>query len=174
MQELFNYLIVESYYGNTDQGNIRYWKSKDGKWRWMLYDLDWSMWSTNLSFNYTVLNNKSPAVTNLSSLYTIGRRLYRNSEFKDMYLKTFAYHLENTWNPKRMNSIVDKLSKEIETEMPYHINKWKKEYSSMSSWRNNITRFKKQLTNRYNYVTKNIKNEFGLSTEEYKKYFSSL
>ncbi|MBQ9854273.1 MAG: lamin tail domain-containing protein [Bacilli bacterium] len=174
MQELCNYLIVESYYGNTDQGNIRYWKSKDGKWRWMLYDLDWSLWNTNLSFNYTVLNTKSPAVTNLSSLYTIGRRLYRNSEFKDMYLKTFAYHLENTWNPKRMNSIVDKLSKEIETEMPYHINKWNKEYSSMNSWRNNITRFKKQLTNRYNYVTKNIKNEFGLSTEEYKKYFSSL
>lgn len=174
MQELCNYLIVQSYYGNTDQGNIRYWKSSNGKWRWMLYDLDWSMWSSNLSFSYPVLNTKSPAVTNLYSLYSIGRKLYRNSEFKDLYLKTLSYHLENTWNPKRMKGIVDELSKEIESEMPYHIKRWNKDYSSMNAWNNNLSRFKKQLTNRYNYVLKNIKNELRLTNEEYKKYFGTL
>jgi len=174
IQELCNYLIVESYYGNTDQGNIRYWKSTEGKWRFMLYDLDWSLWNTNLSMNYPVLNTKSPAVTNLYSVYDITRRLYKNSEFKDLYLSTLAYHLEHTFNPTRMKSIVDELANEIVTEMPYHIKRWPNLYSSMNNWEKNVNNFKKKLTNRYNYVIENIKTEFKLTNHEYQKYFGSL
>lgn len=171
VQELCNYLIVESYYGNTDQGNIRYWKSYDGKWRFMLYDLDWSLWNTNLSMNYTVLNTHIPPVTYVYSVYEISRKLYQNNEFKDMYLKTFAYHLENTFKPERMHKIVDELAKEIETEMPYHIQRWPGMHSNINAWNNNVQNFKTKLTNRYNYVTKNIKREFNLNDSEYQKYF---
>jgi len=174
IQEFVNYLIVESYYGNTDQGNIRYWKSTSGKWRFMLYDLDWSLWNTSLSMNYTVLNTKSPAVTNVYSVYDIARRLYKNREFKDLYLSTLAYHLKNTFNPGRMNEIVDELANEIANEMPYHIKRWPNSYSSINNWNNNIKNFKKKLTNRYNYVIKNIKTEFNLTNKEYEKYFGSL
>ena len=174
VQELCNYLIVESYYGNTDQGNIRYWKSTDGKWRFMLYDLDWSLWNTSLSMNYMVFNTKSPSVTYVYSVYEIARKLYNNSEFKDMYLKTLSYHLENTFKPTRMHEIIDELSKEIETEMPYHIERWPNMHSSMNSWNKNLKSFKDKLTNRYNYVKKNIKKEFNLTDSEYKKYFGNL
>jgi len=174
MQELCNYLIVESYYGNTDLGNIRYWKSENGKWRWMLYDLDWSLWNTNISFSYPVFNTKIPAATYLSSTYTISRNLYKNKEFKDLYLKTFAYHLKNTFNPSRMNQIIDKLSNEIKNEMPYHIERWNSMYPSMTSWNNNLTSFKNKFKNRYNYVSNNIKSEFNLSESEYKKYFGDI
>lgn len=173
VQELCNYLIVESYYGNTDQGNIRYWKSTNGKWRFMLYDLDWSLWNTSLSMNYMVFNTRSPSVTYVYSVYEIARKLYQNSEFKDMYLKTLAYHLENTFKPKRMHEIVDKLAKEIETEMPYHIERWPNMHSSMNSWNKNIKSFKDKLTNRYNFVKKNVKKEFNLTNSEYQKYFGS-
>lgn len=174
IQEFINYLIVESYYGNTDQGNIRYWKSTEGKWRFMLYDLDWSLWNTNLSINYPVLNTKSPAVTNLYSVYDIARRLYKNKEFKALYLSTFAYHLEHTFKPSRMNAIVDELANEIRTEMPYHIKRWPNLYPSMNNWEKNVKNFKQKLTNRYNYVKKNIKSEFRLTNQEYQKYFGSL
>lgn len=174
VQEFCNYLIVESYYANTDQGNIRYWKSYDGKWRFMLYDLDWSLWNTSVSMNYTVFNTKSPAVTYVSSVYDIARRLYKNSEFKDLYLKTLAYHLEHTFKPERMHGIIDELSKEIESEMPYHIERWPTMHSSMNNWYKNIDKFKSKLTNRYNYVIKNVKREFNLTDSEYQKYFGSL
>ena len=177
MQELVNYLITEAYYGNTDLGNIAYWKANDGKWRWMLYDLDWSMWNSNLNMSYPVINTRIPAVTYLYSLFEISRKLYRNSEFKDLYLKTLSYHLKNTFTPERMNSIVDELSKEIENEMPYHIEKWGNSYSNLSSmnrWKNNLSNFKTMIENRYNYAVKNVKNEFHLSEEEYQKYFKDV
>lgn len=173
VQEFINYLIVETYYGNTDQGNIRYWKSTNGKWRFMLYDLDWSLWNTKVAMNYTVFNKKPVPVTYVSTVYEISRKLYQNSEFKDLYLKTLAYHLENTFKPERMHKITDELAKEIEKEMPYHIKRWPNMHSSMDSWKNNLNRFKTALTNRYNYVKNNVKNEFNLTNSEYQKYFGS-
>lgn len=175
MQELVNYLIVESYYGNTDLGNIAYWKSSEGKWRWMLYDLDWSMWSSTIKMSYPVIGYNVPAATYLYSVINMSRRLYRNSEFRDLYLSTLAYHLKNTFNPDRMNQIVDELAKEIEYEMPYHIERWGNQYSnlnSMNRWQNNINSFKQMITSRYNRVISTVKSDFNLSDWEYEKYFN--
>ena len=175
VEELCNYWIAESYYGNTDLGNIKYWREKDGKWRFMLYDLDWSMWNSNINMSYPVINTNIPAVTYVYSTINITRRLYRNKEFKDLYLSSLAYHLKNTFNPERMNKIVDELAKEIEPEMPNHIKKWGSlGPSNMNVWHNNLNNFKQMIKNRYNYVVKNVKREFNLSNDEYNKYFGEL
>ena len=122
--------------------------------------------------NYTVLNRNIVPVTYVYSVYEIARKLYQNSEFKDLYLKTLAHHLENTFKPERMHKIVDELAKEIETEMPYHIKRWPGMHSgNINTWKNSVKSFKNKLTNRYNYVVKNVKSEFNLTSAEYKKYF---
>ena len=178
IQELINYVIVQTYYGNTDLGNIRYWKSKEnGKWRWMLYDLDWSMWNSDLELGYPVIGGRVPAVTYLNSLFTITRNLYKNQEFKDLYLTTFSYHLKNTFKPDRMNKIVDELVSEIESEMPYHIKRWGSEYNSLNSmdkWKKNLSSFKTMINSRYNKVLKRLKTDFNLNDQEYNKYFGDV
>lgn len=178
IQELINYTIAQSYYGNTDLGNIRYWKQKDnGKFRWMLYDLDWSMWTDNRSISYPVTNGNIPAATYLYSFFTITRNLYKNAEFKDLYLNTLAYHLKNTFTPDRMNNIVDELASEVRDEMPYHIDRWKSsgsELTSMDKWENNINSFKDMITRRYKNIVGRLKSDFNLSEEEYKKYFGDV
>ncbi|MBP5684733.1 MAG: CotH kinase family protein [Bacilli bacterium] len=178
VEELANYWIVQTFYGNSDLGNIRYWKAKDGKWRWMLYDLDWSLWKSsvlNMGFSTRVM--PSQAATSLSSSLLIVRSLYKNSEFKDMYLTKVAYYLKNTFKPEHMNEVIDRLVKEIENEMPYHIERWGSSYPSMNSmtkWKNNIASFKTAIKNRYDYVINNLKSYFQLSDSEYKKYFGDL
>ncbi len=178
VQELINYWIVESFFGNTDLGNIRYWKAKEnGKWRWMLYDMDWSLWNMGLDMGYPIKSGRIPAATYLSSSINIVRKLYKNSEFKDLYLKSVAKYLKTTFKPDRMKKIVDELAKEIENEMPYHINKWGSKYSnlySVSRWKQNLSSFKSTLTTRYNRVTSNLRSYFNLSNSEYNKYFGDL
>ena len=177
VEELINYWIVESFFGNTDLGNIRYWKSDNGKWRWMLYDMDWSLWNLNLDMGYPIKNGRVPAATYLSSSINIVRKLYQNSEFKDLYLTSVAKYLKTTFKPDRMKKIVDELSSEIENEMPYHIKKWGSSYSrlsSMSLWKNNLKNFKNTLETRYNRVISNLRIYFNLSNSEYQKYFGDL
>ena len=140
----------------------------------MLYDLDWSMWNSDKEIGYPVISGRVPAATYLYSLFTITRSLYKNSEFKDLYLSTFAYHLKNTFKPERMNKIVDELAGEIENEMPYHIRRWGSEYvylNSMDRWKSNLNSFKAMITARYNNVLKRLKSDFRLTDQEYNKYW---
>lgn len=178
MQELCNYFVAETFYANTDVGNIRYWKSTNGKWRFMLYDLDWSFYFSSVRMSYPFINGSySPVVTYDRQVMTITKNLYKNKEFKDLYLKTLAYHLKNTFKPERMNKIIDELAKEIESEMPYHIKKWGNLYptlSSMNRWQNNLNSFKKSIDKRYKTVLKNLKSDFKLNNSEYDKYFGDL
>jgi len=122
----------------------------------------------------SVLYTDIPAVTYLSSSFAISRRLYRNSEFRDMYLKTLAYHMKNTFNPTRMNKIVDELANEIKSEMPYHIQRWNSMYPSMTTWENNVDNFKRKLSNRYYNVLGRNRSDFNLSYSEYNKYFGDI
>ena len=177
IEELVNYWIVESYYGNSDLGNIRYWKENGGKWRWMLYDLDWSLWNSNIDFSYPTKFISSPSPTSLGSSLVIVRNLYKNWEFRDLYLKSLAYHLKNTFKPERMNKIIDELADEIKNEMVYHIERWGGSYANLRSigaWGNNLAKFKSSLENRYNKVLSKLRTSLSLSWDEYNKYFGDL
>ena len=177
IEELINYWIVESYYGNTDLGNIRYWKENGGKWRWMLYDLDWSLWNSNTDFAYPVKFGGNPSPTALGSSLAIIRNLYKNWEFRDLYLKSLAYHLKNTFKPERMNKIVDELADEIKNEMNYHIDRWGGSYPnlrSISAWENNLNKFKSSIESRYSKVLSKLRSSLSLSYDEYNTYFGDL
>ncbi len=177
IQELINYWIVQSYYRNGDLGNVKYYKTTDGKWRFMLFDLDWSLYYTGGAMGFPVTNAKVTSATKNMNVINLSRRLYRNSEYKDLYLKTLAYHLENTFKPERVNKIIDEMVAEVEKEMPRHIARWKgttSDLGSMERWKSNINRLKEKLADRYDYVTHNLIEEFNLTQEEYKKYFGGL
>ena len=177
IQELINYWIVESFYGNTDLGNIRYFKSNNGKWRFMLYDLDWSLWNMNLDISYPTRYGSVPAATYLSSSINMVRKLYQNSEFKKQYLTSLGKYLKTTFKPERVNEIIDELVSEIKDEMPRHINRWKGSYpnlNSMDAWMRNINNFKNTYRKRYESVLRNLKSNFKLSNSEYEEYFGGL
>ena len=184
IDEVINYWIVQTYYRNTDTGNIRYWKEHNGgKWRIMLFDQDWSMYPSTYKtpdLFYPFLPNGHGTGNYFSTLMTY--KLYQNETFKDKYLTTFAYHLKNTFNPDRMLSILDNMIKEVESEMPYHIDRWYNEYKTsnmnpiknMDMWYNNLDKFKTVIKERYSIVLNSIQKEFNLTNSEYEKYFGDL
>ena len=174
MQEVINYWIVQSFYGNTDLGNIKYWKDAKGKWRFMLYDIDWSLYYPAKPFNYPIANVKVPAATYSSMTIEMMRSLYRNAEFRALYLSSFGKYLNSTFKPDRFNKIVDELVKEIESEVPYHTARWSGTNSSLgsvASWKSHISTFKSKYKARYNFVKSSIRSNFSMSDAEYRKYF---
>lgn len=183
MQELANYWVARTYYAETDTGNIRAWKNNNGKWRWVLYDQDWSLYPT--LYRYVDLfypfEPYGHGIGNYFST-TITYRLWQNWNFRDLYLKTFSYHMKNTFNPDRMINILDEMTKEVESEMPYHIDRWYYDYvsagkvpiKSMDNWYANLDKLKSMIRERYDLVKRNLKSEFRLSDYEYNLYFGDL
>lgn len=180
LQELANYWVVETYYDQFDPINIKFYKTKEGKWRWILFDLDQSFFE----YSYTRIKWKLPfePYAHGNNYYlntTLMNRLIKNPKFRELYIKTWSEHLKTTFKPDRLNKILDKMVNEIKSEMPYHIKRWVNESSgtgmytlySVSGWNYNISYFKKQLKERYNIALNTIKGGLGLTDAEYKKYF---
>ena len=174
VQEVVNYWIMQSFYGNTDLGNIKYWKAANGKWRFMLYDIDWSLLYPTRAYNYPVANVKVPAATYYSPTIEIVRILYKNPEFRALYLSSFGKYLKTTLQPARFNKIVDDMVAEIESEVPYHTQRWNGTNSSLgsvASWKSHVAQFKSKYNARYNYVKSSIRTNFSMSDAEYRQYF---
>ena len=182
LQELANYWVIETYYGQHDPINIKFYKPKDGKWRWILFDLDQSFlsWSnTSINWNLPFYPYAHGNVYYLNT--TLMNRLIKNPKFRELYIKTWAEHLKTTFEPNRMIKILDKMVNEIKNEMPYHIKRWYNEsirvssntLDSVSEWNSNIAYFKSLIKERNKIALRTIKGGLGLTNEEYQKYFKT-
>lgn len=180
LQELMNYWVVETYYGQTDPANIKFYKGEGGKWRWILYDLDQTF--TTASIRWELPFSSVVPGHGYTTNPTLMQNLIKNPKIRTMYIETFAYHLKNTFEPDRMIGILDSMTKNIESEMPYHISRWYQEsiktsqYTilSMDHWRSNLSSLKTMIKLRYQNAKATVKTGLGLTNEEYNKYFKDL
>jgi hypothetical protein len=127
VDEFMNYFIAELYFRNHDwlHRNTKYWRERnpEGRWRWMLFDLDWG-------FSGEINEGPEQYTTNsLQWAFDTGgsvllESLLENLDFRNEFVQRFASHLNITFGPDRVIQIIDKLKLSIEPEMPAHISKW--------------------------------------------------
>ena len=126
-----DYQIAQIYFSNLDWpgNNIKYWrpKSKDGKWRWMFFDVDagFGLWS-NYDYNSIELATaeNSQAWNNPPWSTFLLRNLLKNNEFADQFLQKFTAHLNFTFDSDIVIETLDKFITNIEGEFPKHIDRW--------------------------------------------------
>jgi hypothetical protein len=162
INEFINYCIVESFGGNSSIGhNIKYWKKQtdDGKWRWILFDLDRGFrYSTNEVFGYIEGSN---------SVKNIFNNLIKNDHFKIALTSKYYTQLNTTFQSDRMNSIIDEMKTTIEPEVSRHFQKWPKNQFnqdvSISTWNNFINKMYQFSDERESIVKQELKSKFNLS-----------
>ncbi|MDR1372808.1 MAG: CotH kinase family protein [Dysgonamonadaceae bacterium] len=121
IESYIDYFISEMYYANYDWivNNYKIWKPlfEDGLWRFILYDTDYGfglMGNYDMDMVMWVFNHNE----NYMSIPM--RQLIKNSTFLQKFIDRFCIHLSTTFNPVRVNRILDSLSKKIAPEMVYH------------------------------------------------------
>ena len=127
--DVYNYMdwiIAEVYFVNSDDGNRKFYrvKSDDGKWRWLLYDMDWAMWvepdgtRQRYTWNYIeeVIRPTGSGAGNTFSTSII-RGLLENEEWRREFLERYAYHLENTFSPDVAVPYLEELKNNIASEV---------------------------------------------------------
>ncbi len=135
VDELINYWICESFFNNTDTGNIKYYKVKsDGKWRWVMFDMDWALHPSTYQWNM-IEEIVNPAGHGIGKMFdtTLMCGLMQNDTFRDKFIRQYLHHLDTTFNTERMLAIFDELVAEIAPEMEMHIAKWAQP-SSVMNW----------------------------------------
>ncbi len=174
IDEYINYQIAEIYSANGDWpgANSKLWRPKtvDGKWRWMLYDLDFGFGGNSIGQYYT---NSLEAVTSTSGedwpnppwSTLLFRKMLENNDFKNEFIQRFAIHINTTFNESKVLNIIDSLKTIISSEIPRHKERWAKSIS-FGTWEGNVEIMREFARKRPEYIQQHIINKFNLSGME--------
>ncbi|MBO4383902.1 MAG: CotH kinase family protein [Clostridia bacterium] len=163
---LMDWYICRSFMADTDLANVRFYMSPEeeggGRWHWCYYDLDWAFWSNS--------ENPIGSVARNDGHHDIILALLKNRDFRDMFLKRYAYIIENVLNEERILARIDELAAIMEPELAadrarfgLSVSLW---YDYVNVLRNFIRGGKRTTT-----VLAGLKRYFGLSDAEMTQYF---
>jgi len=150
------YSLTQIYLGNFDWpgNNIRFWRMRtpetasdaphghDGRWRWLLYDVDLATGSRGWGFGHNTLRHAT-ATTNLTSYNPLWstellRLLLRSETYRRDFINAMADLLNEDFSEQQVGARVGELKREIEGEMPEQIRRWRGFNDSMARWENNM------------------------------------
>ena len=172
IEEWTNYWITQSYLANTDTGNIRFYCSKDGegKWRWILFDLDWALFRSTYRWNMIeeFINPAGHGVgNNFSTVIAVG--LFKNQAYKTYFIEKYAEYMHTVFTVERMQTILAEMVDEIDEEMVRHCARWKA--MSYNTWKKSITKLETIIDERWDYSKGDLKETFKLSDAYMKELF---
>lgn len=168
VDNFIDYQIAVIYAANTDNGNIKFWRERSpgSKWRWILFDFDMAFRRVDHDTVSHVFNPEGTGAGRMFST-TIQMGLLRNDEFRDKFLRRFAYHLNNTFQTEHVISVIDTLASGIEPEIQRNFKKWTGSYSL---WKDCVKKLKDFVKDRPYYVKMHIQQYFGLTDDQMREY----
>lgn len=173
IDEYLDYNILQIYGANGDWpgSNMKLWRERkpSGKWRWMLYDTDFTfggnaqgMAETNTLAQATATNG--PAWPNPPWSTLMLRSLLSNTEFKNEFVQRFAAHMNTTFETNYVLAVIDSMAKDIASEIPRHKARWAKSISFGTGWQNQIDMMRNFAINRPQNMRAHIYAKFGITT----------
>jgi len=170
MDNYIDYLIVQSYFGNTDHGNIKYWRDQDGgEWRWILYDMDWALFKGTHIWNNLrlIFNPEGMGAFNWIDT-TLQVNLMENETFREEFIRRYALYTRTLFSPERLLPIYDAMVAEIESEMPRQKERWP---SYWGSWDLHVEFVRDIIMEKPELEKQHLQSFFGLSDEEMQELF---
>ncbi len=171
IDELICYWMCESFFTNTDTGNIKFWRenTETGKWRWIFFDVDWALFRSTYTYNY-IENYLNPNGHGVGDAFntTIMCGLIKNKQFRTRLLEIHSQHLKTTFDTDRMLEIFDSLIAEIETEMPYFLERW--DLGSEEKWRKNVEALRTIISEKKDIFVEDMIESFNMTQQEIDMY----
>jgi hypothetical protein len=153
--------VIQIYGDNQDWpgNNNKFWKSDGGKWRWILYDLDfsfageWWAWDVNNHFLrntlHFVLSGNQTNWANAPWATFMLRNLIQNTEFRNKFVNRYADEMNSRFLPTDVVQHFNDIYEVILDEIPDHMERWNSN------------------DNPYNYVE--LMNNFAVNRPEHAK-----
>tara|TARA_R100001143_G_scaffold63267_1_gene69259 strand:- start:20180 stop:23431 length:3252 start_codon:yes stop_codon:yes gene_type:complete len=174
-----DYFSAQIFFANTDwpHSNIDFWrlrtsynpeapKGHDGRWRWMFYDLDYTLGLVQ-DPDYDMLGWVTQEFGKDGQDWPnqVFRNLLENESFRIDFINRMADHLNTAFLPDRMVRIITEMKEVIEPEMHDFGNRWRYP-QSVDIWNNTINKLIDWSQQRYVNHWQNILDHFNISSTE--------
>ncbi|MBQ9982036.1 MAG: CotH kinase family protein [Oscillospiraceae bacterium] len=188
MQSFIDYYCTEIFIANQDwmnnNNNYRIWRSRtvtdapyeDGKWRWMMYDTEFSLslYAKEGSGTYTedslrLAMHGSKDTNAVKDHAVLFNKLLRNDDFKKRFVTTFSDLMNENLSQENMLSVLEKFEKMYSPVMEDHIYRtgpgWVVQWSKpvTSNFSKEIIKIKDFIQQRERYIYQFISNDLSLS-----------
>lgn len=165
IDEFIAYLVPEIFSGNWDfpENNVKFFRHVDnGKFRWILYDLE-NGWSSSANvFNdgaHGLLGtNNTGSMAQYSHTAVLFQKLIKNESFKNRLIDYFSLCMGTLYQQERIANTVDSIAALIRPEIPYE----QQNIGYCWGFENAVSGFKTTMNGRPYTVMNQIKNLFGL------------
>lgn len=167
VENFIHYNVVETCFGNYDwpANNRKFWRSVelDGRWRWMLCDLDISLGHTDgVSYNNLAVALSETPTTPFNPPWSTAmlRGLMANDGFRAEFINTYAGLVNSALSADSMLVRFDAMQSGIEDEVDDHYDRWG---SSSTQWTIHCIVIGQYLQTRPIQVRQHVIDEFGLA-----------
>ncbi|MBD3583780.1 CotH kinase family protein [Flavobacterium selenitireducens] len=174
--------IANIYAANTDwpHNNIEFYRKRtssyepdapygqDGRWRWVLKDMDWGFNGNGVEMSgHNTLafatSTGGDVISNPEWSTLIMRKLLENNSYKNYFINRFADLINTTYQPPRLIGIVDEMKAAIAPEIERHGQRWAS--ISPASWESNIDQIKFFANQRPANQRAHITQKFGIEEQ---------
>lgn len=179
----FDYMAISMFFGNSDPGNIRFYKlhGEGQKWKWIIYDMDYGMFNSGYDSPKSYLKEGGAGDQHIDN--TLIRKLLENDEMKNKFLTRLGeiYQILTTGF---MLEELEKMVVLIEPEMPLHFARWAElnekgvnvespltADGALRYWNQRVDRLRNTAKKRPNLFYAMVQEQFNLSNAQMVGYF---
>ncbi len=169
IEEFFNFHILQTYISNVDyRGNIRFFKHKSGRWKWLLYDTDLSCGMDFLNRNF-IQDRTFPTTEywyNPPYATTLLHTILGNKGLKEQFVKQYTYLLATKLKLENFESKIDRNASKISSEIDRHFMRRDQLYlETRLRWESNLKNLKAYFRQRPESAYRHLKAAFNLSSD---------
>lgn len=179
----FDYMAFEMFFGNSDPGNIRFYKlgTEGSKWRWIFYDADYGLFNSSYNSPKSYLKAEGAGQQKINN--TLIRKLLESDEMKDKFLTRLG-EIFQVFTTDFMTQELDKMVAMIEPEMSLHFARWAEETDkaitfdnpttpegALRYWNTRLNRLRNVLKKRPTLFYEMVQEQFNLSDAQMVTYF---
>ncbi len=159
-----DYLVAMIYANSVDWpgNNIDYWRVRteeyepeaphghDGRWRWLMFDLDDAYWRhvNNSLYHYShdtlafATGAKSGNWATQPYATFLPRKMLESETFRNKFVNRMCDQLNTAFRPHRIIAIIDEMKAVIEPEIEEHMNRHHRPEGGMPAWRHEVDRMR--------------------------------
>lgn len=180
MMDVENFILyqtIQIYSRNTDwpHNNVDWWRARtatyqpdapyghDGRWRWMLYDLDFGfgIWDNTAEHNtleYATCTTGRTCMTWATGLFST---LLKNNDFRTATINRFADLMNSVFHADTVVAKIEEMRKIYAPLVAEHNNRWGG-LKSVSRWETCVDSMELFATTRKGYMVEHISDFFNL------------
>lgn len=177
IENFVQYVCFQSYIGNWDwlpnSNNMRVWRYNkdgynpdaekygfDGRWRFMLKDMDLSAGYGNDPNSGLTQYLNAKGTLKVNDMF---RSLFKNEQFKALVAATYCDFINSIFETSNVLYSITEMQLASVGEMQYFLNYYNYNGKRLSSWDSAVARNRKYFVDRYTFAMKDMVKVFGVS-----------